>query len=152
MDIHNFLHELGIQMGLGGLSLNENRAARLMFDGKWAVDFEADEDFKTVQVYSVIAPVPAEEKEALFARLLEANLFGYSTGGAVFSVDPATSDIVLFRTVAPDKLDFQEFVNLLEEFVGTVEKWSLQIAGGASEAASLEPRWDGHLAQSFLRA
>lgn len=158
MDIQNFLHELGGQIGLGTVGLNENRAARLVFDERVVVDFEASEDLKTTQIYSVLGRVPAEGKGALFSELLEANLFGYATGGGALSIDPATSDIVLYRTLETERYQYQDLVNILEQFVGAAEMWSSHIAKGAGGAETAErettphAQWDGHFSGGFLRA
>lgn len=130
MDINSILLELGKQMGLPNLKLDENRVCRLIFDKKFTVDIEASDDEQTVHIYSALCMIPPRDKEKLFESLLEGNLFGRGTGGASFGLDLEMGEILLSRTVRIEKLDYQDFVNILESFVNHVEAWTNKIDTG----------------------
>ncbi len=114
-------------MGLPNLKLDENKVCRLIFDKKFTVDIEASEDEKNVHIYSAICIIPPVDKETLYETLLEANLFGRGTGGSSFGVDLELGEILLSRSVEMEKVDYQDFVNVLEAFVNHIEAWTEKI-------------------------
>lgn len=130
MNIEDILKELGNQMGLPNLKLDDNKVCRLIFDKKYTVDIEASEDEKIVHVYSAMCIIPPEDREPMYEALLEANLFGRGTGGAAFGVDKEMGEILLSQTLVLDKTDYQDFVNVLESFVNHVEAWTDKIEKG----------------------
>lgn len=130
MKIESVLTELGNQMGLPNLKLDGNKVCRLIFDKKFTVDIEASEDLKIVHIYSALCIIPARDKETLYESLLEANLFGRGTGGSAFGIDLEMGEILLSRTIEMDKVDYQDFVNVLEAFVNHVEAWTDKIDKG----------------------
>jgi len=130
MNIEDILKELGNQMGLPNLKLDENKVCRLIFDKKYTVDIEASEDEKIVHIYSAMCIIPPENREPLYEALGEANLFGRGTGGAVFALDKEMGEVLLFKTLVLDKTDYQDFVNELESFVNHVEAWTDKIEKG----------------------
>lgn len=130
MKIESVLTELGNQMGLPNLKLDDNKVCRLVFDKKFTIDIEASEDLKTVHIYSALCIIPPRDKENLYESLLEANLFGRGTGGAAFGVDLEMGEILLSRTIEMERTDYQDFVNILESFVNHVEAWTEKIDTG----------------------
>lgn len=132
MKIESILTELGNQMNLPNLKLDDNKVCRLIFDKKFTVDIEASEDLKTVHLYSALCIIPPRDKENLYEALLEANLFGRGTGiNASFGLDLEMGEILLSLTFKDmDKVDYQDFVNALESFVNHVEAWTDKIDKG----------------------
>lgn len=130
MKIEAILLELGNQMGLPNLKLDNNKVCRLIFDKKFTVDIEASEDLKIVHLYSALCTIPPRDKENLYEALLEANLFGRGTGGASFGVDIEMGEILLSKTLEMEKTDYQDFVNVLESFVNHIEAWTDKIDKG----------------------
>lgn len=131
MNIRDVLKELGLQMGLDNLKLDENRVCRLVFDKEFAVDIEASEDEKIVHIYAKVVSAPPEKREEFYALLLEANLFGKGTGGAMFALDQTQNDVYLCRALSMESTDYQDFVNVLETFVNHLEAWVKKIDSGS---------------------
>jgi len=166
MKIESILTELGNQMGLPNLKLDNNKVCRLIFDKKFTVDIEASEDLKIVHLYSALCTIPPSDKETLYESLLEANLFGRGTGGSTFGVDIEMGEILLSRTIVMEKVDYQDFVNILETFVNHVEAWTDKIdkreysreRRGISSTAEAKPQPTTHRGESegppagFIRA
>ncbi len=140
MHIDDILSELGKAMGLGDIGLDENRVLRLVFDDRHVVDMEATEDYKTLHIYSVLSSVPEDGKLELYEALLYANLFGQETGGATLCVDPSAKEVLLCTRCEMEKTDYQDFVNLLENFLNHVEHWKDKIekikSGAESKSSS----------------
>ena len=129
MNIRDALAELGHQMGVN-VTLNEEGVCRLVFDERFLVDIEASPDQDAVHLYSVLCPIPPDDKERFYERLLEANLFGGDTGGAWFALDRAHGEVVLNRTVSMANTDYREFADALEGFVNHLEAWDDKLAHG----------------------
>lgn len=125
MSIEDILKELGSQMGLPNLHLDDNNVCRLVFDKRFTVDIEASPDKKSVHMYSALCELPPEGREELYEALLEANLFGRGTGGAAFGVDKEMNEILLnISFAAIEDVPLQTFINTLESFVNYVEAWT----------------------------
>jgi hypothetical protein len=128
MDIADVIKELGQAMGLP-LKLDRNRACRLVFDGKIEVDIEAPADGGgIVFLHTAVGTVPSGGREALYQSLLEANLFGRGTGGGVLAVDPEFNEIMLTRTLAMDRIFYQDFVKEPEQHVLHANTWLDRLA------------------------
>lgn len=154
MNIRDVLAELGHQMGLN-VTLNDEGVCRLVFDDRFSVDVEASPDNDAVHLYSVLCPVPPENKEPFYERLLEANLFGGDTGGAWFALDGVHGEVVLNRTVKMTNTDYQDFADLLEAFVAHLESWSDKLSGGELNESTDAPAVDRAASDAmsgFIRA
>jgi hypothetical protein len=129
MTIDDILSQLGSRMGLPDLRLDEGRACQLIFDGRVAVDIEAPPDEGgLVFLHSTVGIVRPEGHEALFQQLLEANLFGRGTGGAVLSVDGQRCEILLHRSLQIRQIDFSDFADALEQFIQYASHWMERLA------------------------
>ena len=129
MRIEHVLQELSRQMALDGVALDENRVCQLVFDDKIVVNIESPLDNEDkVYLYSTVGIVPPENKEAFYEKLLEANLFGYGTGGATLAVSSELAEVILIQTFFMEKTDYQDFVNGLENFIDQTAAWLDQLA------------------------
>lgn len=142
--VDQLLLDLGQTAGLTQpLRFDAQGCARLVFDTSLAIDFERDDDARVLQVYSVLGPLPAEGREALYRRLLEANLFGAATSGSTLAVDGNTQEVVLCRTVDVDEMGGPAFVQLVERFVATADDWKKLLLSGGGVNPSVPPMEPG---------
>src|SRR5687768_3051537 len=124
MNIPDALAELGAQIGLSDLALDENGLARVVFDGTLTVDFESMDEGRVLHLSSVVAALDGSDREeALFERLLQANLLGIATGGAHFSISEGDGEVLLERKLPVEVLACSSFVNAVETFVNHLEGW-----------------------------
>jgi hypothetical protein len=151
MDIADAIRQLGQDMGLP-LRLDERRACRLVFDGRIEVDIEAPEGRgDAVFLSSAVGIVPPGGREAVFQTLLEGNLFGRGTGGGVLALDTAYNEIVLQHALAMDKVQYQEFVKTLEQFVLHASTWIERLAKFSHGRPAEPPTAESALPSSMLR-
>ncbi|WP_461833103.1 type III secretion system chaperone [Desulfothermus sp.] len=136
MHLKDLLKQLGQEMGLGTLEMDEDNTCRLVFDDIINVDLEVTDDNKILWIYSVIGVLPVDNREKFYERLLSANLFGKETGDAAFAVDTNTKEVLLITKVNLEKIDFQDFINLLELFVDRTEFWIDEIKRTAEQSLS----------------
>lgn len=155
MTPEQLLAQLGLAMNLPGLAFDANGCARLMVDGRIAINFEVDEGAGGLQIYSTLAPLPAQDQGPLLLMLLEGNLFGAQTLGATLAVDTLYNEIVLCRAIAVQEMNAPAFTAIVERFVTAVQEWTHRLSTGAPPPAAtataapdaVEPRVQAH----FLR-
>jgi hypothetical protein len=116
--------------GLPGLKFEPHGCARLVFERSVAVDLEIDVGAKAIQVYGVLGPVPAGDREVLYRRLLEANLFCTKTRGATLSVDAVQEEVILSVRVLLASATPPDFAELLEQFAANLEEWRQKFGSG----------------------
>jgi hypothetical protein len=85
-----------------GLALGRDHRCELLLDGAWRliVDHRPSEDVLFLRVPIDLVPLTPVAQAALYRRLLEANLPGGRSGGAVFSLDGDEVRIELHRRLA----------------------------------------------------
>lgn len=147
---HDLLAEYGQIAGLASLRFDDHGCARLLFEDSVAVDLEIDESAGCIQVYSVLGPVPPGDREPLYRRLLEGNLFGQQTGGALLAVDPVREEVLLCSRVDPATASASALVTRMDSFAGAAADWQRRFASGdltATPGIGGEPpsavRWSG---------
>ncbi len=127
MDAQAFARELlaayGRMAGLPGLDFDAQGCARLMFGDGVAVDLEIDSAADCLQMYGVIGPVPAGDREHLYRGLLEANLFGTQTNGATLAIDGVQEEVLLCQRVPAGGTTPADFAELIASFAGTLGHW-----------------------------
>lgn len=153
MNANSLLSELGTLMGVGGLQFDEQGCARLVFDGAITLNLEHEAGSSRLQIYSVLGKVPLEDREHVYQLLLEGNLFGAETGGAVLAIDGLEREIVLFRTLEGDGITGPAFAEVVGHFVDAAEDWTARLAGASmtSPGARQDAEHEGH-ASSMIRA
>lgn len=143
MYLNELLSQAGVDMGLGPIRLNADGLCRLIFSQTIIVDIEqANDEPGTALIYATVGIVPPEAREGLLLHLLEANLFGQGTGRATLAVDPARSEILLFRRFDLERLEYAEFIRDLESFVNLAGSWIEKLATARptpSQSASESP-------------
>jgi hypothetical protein len=145
MDADELLQALGLLMGLPKLRFDSNGCARLSIDGAPALNFERSEA-GGIHMYSVLSPLPPDGREALYTRLLKANLFGTATKGATLAVDVAHNEVVICRTFPTELATAASFHAMVEGFVDAADEWEGRLAGAQADA---EPRGLSHLPASM---
>lgn len=68
----------------------------------------------------------SDKEEELYTQMLFANLFGMGTDGAVLGLGPEGKKLTLSREIDYD-IEFQEFRDILEDFLNTVELWEQEV-------------------------
>ena len=128
---------LGHAIGIPALALDSKGGCRLRFDGT-EVMLEAEPEEQRLVLHADIGTAPALGREAVFGRLLEANLLWKDTGGATFAFDPRSGRLLLMQAV-PDGTAPARFPDLVARFVDVAEAWTAQLGGLSDPAAAAAP-------------
>lgn len=156
MTLEKLLEELARKMGLPTLRLNAHGMVRIVFDKTVEVDIEAPLHAPVFHLVTLLGLAPREGREALFGKLLEANVFGHATGGATIAVDLESGEIFLHRSFDRYCTDAEFFVGAFAAFVDAAEEWRAKIAADAAarrpEAAGTEELRKAMLGGGFITA
>ena len=141
MDNHQtiqLIHELGSQIGLPDLELDEDGACYLTFDDV-LLCLQADEDFSHLTVYAPIVDLPAEGRETVLLELLGANFFWKGSAGATFAYSTGAEKVILQIRLALPSLTLPDLASALESFVNQCEHWTKHFQHHVVEEPRHEP-------------
>lgn len=116
---------LGHAIGIPSLALDDDGNCLLRFDGT-VVMLESEPEAQRLVLHAAIGTAPAHGREAVFARLLEANLLWKDTGGATFAYDPRSGRVLLMQAV-PGATAPAVFPDLVARFVDAAEAWTARL-------------------------
>ena len=130
------IEELGQQLGLGPLRLDDQGFCALRFDDTLLINIQYWADGEQLVLFADLGPPAGGVK--LYPVLLKANLFWRTTLGATLSLsedDPP--HVIIALQQACQSLDAGQLSTLLERFVNTVEDWT-EVVKNATYGADLE--------------
>jgi len=128
--------------------VTENGYCALSVDARLVLHVALDEASGAVVLWSNFPSLTASD--ALQKRLLHANYFWQGTGGACWSLDPASNSPVLAEKLASEQWDSPEFDALLQRFADRAMAWETEL--GDVTAASPAPYAPEPFGNPFLRA
>ena len=96
----------------------------------------ADESGENLWLFADVPNPPPDKEDSFRKTILEANFFGRSTGGAVFSLNPETGAYMLARSERLDRLAPESFFALVEKFVNTLASWNGLVAAAQGDEPS----------------
>lgn len=120
--------ELGRQLGVEGLTLDERGSASLEID-EVVLNLEADDDGRTLVLHAVVGSTPrrGETPTELYETLLRANFYHLGTGGATLGMDREAGFIALVQRVPLFGVDAVALAATVEQFVNFAEGWTRRI-------------------------
>jgi hypothetical protein len=130
MDLDYLLQQLATSLGTVSLELNENGVLSMQFEDDLVVNIEPELEKEICHLYCVLwrAPEDEEARLRLFTALLTANCFGHGTGGAAFSLDEQSLEILLGRTFRPERTTVEELRQWISEMIPVVEIWQRRLS------------------------
>lgn len=79
-----------------------------------------------VYLVSTLGPLAQKNRETTLVSLMHLNLFGNGTGGAVIGYDEEINLLTFSQAVAY-RVEFEEFKNILEDFINYVDYWRKEL-------------------------
>ena len=116
------LSELGQTVGLPELAPDEDNYCCLGVDDKIVLHLQYNIENEILMLFAQVGKIDDHHREAIYPRLLKANLFWQGTGGATLGVDD-NGEVLMAYQIVISNMDFQKFQDLLEGFVNTAELW-----------------------------
>lgn len=127
---NKLLKDLGTNIGYADLQANSKGLCSLRFDDRLTIDLECDEKRDILLLSSLIGIIKDQQKEKIYAEMLEANLLWAGTGGATLGVDPGTLTVFLCHQQRLQGMSFPEFQKLVKEFSSTSLYWNKRLLEG----------------------
>lgn len=131
--VDSALAAFGETIGIEGLCFDENGNCSLQIDEAIQVNVEHEADSRRVMLSASLGEVALEAREAVYAALLEGNLFWSGTGGATLSVEPETRRAFIHQRMPAAEVTAQSLEEMLDRFVSTAEAWARDIQAGAAD-------------------
>lgn len=136
MHASDLLAEWGRSLGLPHLALSELGTAALVVDGELTLNLEHLVDADRLVAWVTLGLAPADGREACFARLLEANLFGQDSGGGAIGLDRGSDELLLSRTFVLDHTDALALESGLSELVDAARRHRAGLQAAPGDAAA----------------
>lgn len=155
MSLDILVRALATELNVPDLALNANGNCQLVIDGQLAVTIEEAPAERCAHFYCTVGHVPEVGREAYFATLLEAQLFGREVGeGCAFGYDRPTNEVLLCRKLSLSGLEADAFSAALGEFVNWAFHWTEKLGDPEhADALKAAPGGDGFsLHEHFIRA
>ena len=138
MRLKDLLREHARQLGGGALTLDSHGTCHLMINDNHLVTLEEVDD-QTFFLYAEVVALPSSENEAIYQRLLQANLYGRATQGCVFALDAHGTHVILFKEFKSEMTDFPIYMNGFEVFVHQLAYWKDLLKGSPTNRPSEPP-------------
>lgn len=122
MDYAGLLAALAGEIGLDGLEPDESNMVRLGAEGT-ALTIVYERESRNVVVFSEVADLPREGREAFYGEALRANWLFQGGAGATLAICPETGALALNRAWPIDALDAETFVGAVQSFLVQLWRW-----------------------------
>lgn len=122
------LAEFGSAMGIESLRLDEETGCTLGFDDQ-VVRLSYGEKDNSLIIFSALGPPPDRGRQALFQRLLVANLYREQLNDGALSYHEPSDRVVLVLRCPLDGMSLRKFHRIIKDFTGLAESWSRNIKG-----------------------
>ena len=121
--INGFLKDLGIEINSQDLQLDQQGICAFEYGNKIEFVIELPKQSSFVYFYSLIIPIPQDNREAFFHYLLTQNFFSIESQGTAFAVDNETHNITLCYSHSVEQLDLILFKNIINNLLDTADHW-----------------------------
>ena len=125
MDTDTLLQPLAERLGLEALDFDDRGTCSLVFDERFTITLELDDEEQMLYLYSTLGKAPEDLIDQLtcFAALLQANLFGRGTGGASLAFEPESQALMISRNCSLMQLSAEALQADVERFVQATDAW-----------------------------
>lgn len=127
MQAQLLINELGEELGLSALSLDDNHACTIVSDDN-ALNLQFQPYDGTFLIYSVVEVGDDGFSSAIYEHIASANLFGQATLGMHLGYYAPARAIVLSATRPLEGLTSVDLANYLSFFLVELAKWQKTIA------------------------
>lgn len=145
----SLLATLAPELGLPEISVREDDPSCLLVIDDFEVSLRYLPGSDQVMMFTVVAPLPENGREELYAALLDANTFFHGTQGFTLAAREDTG-VTLQGVMAMNMLDGSNIATWVQNFVAIAEKWERTCMEDGAQTATEDMASDV-LAQNMLR-
>jgi len=125
--VNRWLADFAQAEGIADLQLDERGLIGLQVDSALEIEIEVPSEQGLVYLRAGLLPIPAQDRESVYARLLERNFLLQDCGGAAFAIDADRAELALSLCQPIGKIDGLDFANLLRNFIEMALRWQTQL-------------------------
>lgn len=112
----------------GPWTLDERGLLGLQTDQGLQIELEVPADADLLYLRAPLGPLPQQDRESVFEKLLALNFQPDQAGGASFAIDAEQHQLALSLCQGIRHLDATDFANLLRSFIAAVVDWRSALA------------------------
>ena len=128
MELKDLTAKLGLKVLNKELVPDDEGRVALTVDGI-PVTLQSFDEAGKLFTFGEVGDVPPEGVEMLAVEMLKANYLYRATGGSTLSLDEQTNKLYLIRYDDFDRLDYEAFEKMLENFVNVLVQWHEIVKG-----------------------
>ncbi|MCC5832932.1 MAG: type III secretion system chaperone [Chlamydiales bacterium] len=121
--LKQFVEQLNTDLG-EPLAANDDGSYTLFLEPDLHISLRENPELG-ISLFTVLAPVPEENKEDFLLKTMIANLFGRETGGGILGLNKEGNKIT-FLTFLPRQLNYRDFHDYLEDFANYADAWKTE--------------------------
>lgn len=126
MKVEALLNNLSRDLG-APLQLDESHKCRIVYEDRLDIYLESNQERELLHMYALLCPIPTEHRLELYEMLLSEHLMGFGSGNAVFGECIKLGELMLFREIDMDEMDYHDFLVALQNFVKAHDFWTERI-------------------------
>lgn len=140
--VNQWLAQFAQAEGLTDLQLDERGLIGLQVDSALEIEIEVPHDQSLLYLRAALLPIPPQDRELVYARLLERNFLLQDSNGAAFAIDADRAQLALSLCQPIGRLDGLDFANILRSFIDISLLWQTQLT---QELQAARPQHGGDL-------
>ena len=121
--LNSILDDYGAATGLGPALSSEDGVFCIESDCDHVINFLQHPENQSVFIWMVVGDVPNVNREAFLTRLLESNLFWWTTDGATLSLLPDGESVVLTKKIQLQDLNSGNIHQTIEDYLNFSERF-----------------------------
>lgn len=122
MEFEELLESLAEACGIDRLEPDDTHMVHLGAEGT-ALTIVGDPETRMIVLFSEIADLPLEGREAFYEQALKANWLFQGGGGATLAINPDSGALSLNQALPMAALDGALFVQLVQNFLEFLQRW-----------------------------
>ncbi|WDD96595.1 CesT family type III secretion system chaperone [Thalassomonas actiniarum] len=147
--LQHWLNELGTEFDTQFTLTNEG-SCMLQAGKKTSFALFADELNEGYSISCHLLDLPDQEREQLLSHALSLNMYQLETKGAAIALDETVGALFLCFTETFDKREYQDFKNILDNFIDKAEQLKKELKSNVNKAVgNIED--DGNAMLGMLR-
>ncbi len=141
-NIHQLIKELGQEMGLPDMEMDENDFVCIFTEDGVVSNLDYHEDEDVLVMYATVGEIPDDKRLQLYQELLQANFFWESTAGAMMCLDHTAEQVMIMANITVGDLDLPKLMTVLDHFIRLAWAWSDRIRELIGQEAQAKPPQD----------
>lgn len=123
---NQFVERLRVDLGNEqSLAPNEDGSYSLHLEPNLHISLRENPE-SGITLFTTVALLPEQNREAFLLKTMSANLLGRETGGSALGLDKEGKKVVLLNFL-PSQSTYRDFHDALEDFVNYAESWQQEI-------------------------